>query len=221
MAKYFSYIHYFAIAILIFFSQIIAQYQSVSGISSQGWQFVPADGSLSPILTYTAKSRLYCNSECNKRSDCRTFDYDGTTRQCRLWDADTSTGSIVATPSKPQSFVGSIKFAPSLYTDIYNQSCDKCILSRYLTCNKNSNTCQCPSKTYWDGSMCLAQRLRNQTCTNIDACRSDLNLTCEPSCDFTYRCLASKLYEVLLVYDIFSHCFSTKRWCWSNCSWVL
>ncbi|CAF2858735.1 unnamed protein product [Rotaria sp. Silwood2] len=36
--------------------------------------------------------------------------------------------------------------------------------------------------------MCLAQLLRSQVCSMVDACRSDLNLTCEPSCDFTYRC---------------------------------
>jgi hypothetical protein len=40
--------------------------------------------------------------------------------------------------------------------------------------------------------MCLAQLLQNQTCSKVDACRSDLNLTCQPSCDFTYRCSARK-----------------------------
>ena len=162
--------------------------KSVSGISGMGWEFLPADNSLPPLFTCTTKRLLYCNLECNKRIDCRTFDYDEDSRQCRLWDADTTTGFIVASSTKPRSSVGSIKLSPSIYADIHNQSCDKCAQSRYEMCDTNSNTYQCPSKTFWNGSMCSAQLLRNQICTRVDACRSDLNLTCEPSCDLTYRC---------------------------------
>ena len=168
------------------------QDESVSDISGMGWQFVPADSSLPPLLTCTTKKLLYCSLECNKRIDCRTFDYDEDSRQCRLWDVDTTTGSIVASPAKPRSSVGSIKLSSSIYANIHNQSCDKCIQSRYEICDANSSTCQCPSKTFWNGSMCLAQLLRNQICSRADACRSDLNLTCEPSCDLTYRCSTRK-----------------------------
>ena len=176
----------------LFMIQRSMQDKSVSNISGMGWQCVPADDFLPPILICTAKKLLYCSLECNKRIDCRTFDCDEDSRQCRLWDVDTTTGSIGASPSKPRSSVGTIKLSSSIYADTHNQSCDKCIHSRYEVCDVNSDTCQCPSKTLWNGSMCLAQLLRNQTCTGADACRSDLNLTCEPSCDLTYRCSTRK-----------------------------
>ncbi|UJR12033.1 hypothetical protein I4U23_016211 [Adineta vaga] len=119
---------------------------------------------------------------------CRTYDFDYDSTQCRLWDADITTGSIIVSSSKPKSIVGTIRFSSDMYENIYNQSCDKCIRSRYLTCDINTNTCQCPLNTYWNGSMCLRQLFRYQICSMVNACRTDLNLTCEPQCDLTYRC---------------------------------
>ena len=169
--------------------------RSVSDMSGLGREFAPLDNSLPPLLTITSKKFLYCYAECNKRTDCRTFDFDSSSRQCRLWDADLTTGSIVSSPLKPQSSVGTIRLSPHFYVNVYNQSCDKCTHSRYLTCDMNTNTCQCPPKTFWDGSICLAQLLRNQTCSKVDACRSDFNLTCQPGCDFIYRCSLSKSFK--------------------------
>ncbi len=179
----------------LFFIQLSMQDKSVSDMSVMGWEFVSVDSSLPPLFTCTAKTRLYCSLECNKRIDCRTFDYDGDSRQCRLWDGDITTGSIVASPAKPQSSVGTIQILPSLYVNIHNQSCDKCAQSRYETCDTNSSTCQCPSKTFWNGSICLPQLLRNQICSRMDDCRLDLNLTCQPSCDLTYQCSTRKSLE--------------------------
>jgi hypothetical protein len=179
---------------LLFSIQPSTEDRSVSDISGLGEEFVPVDNSLPPLLTCTAKKLLYCHLECNKRADCRTFDYDADSRQCRLWDADMTTGSTVASPSKPQSSVGTIQLSPSLYVNIHNQSCDKCFQSRYETCDTNSSTCQCPLKSYWNGLMCSAQLFLNQTCSQGDMCRSDLNLTCQPSCDFTYQCSDRKSY---------------------------
>ena len=177
---------------LMFFIQLTIHDRSVSDITDLGREFIPVDSSLPPLVTFTAKKMLYCTLECNKRIDCRTFDYDRNSQQCRLWDADMSTGSVVASPSKPQSSVGTIRFSPSLYINSHNQSCDNCAQSRFEICDTNSSTCQCPPKTFWDGSMCLAQLLQNQLCSQADACRSDLNLTCQPNCNFTYRCLTRK-----------------------------
>jgi hypothetical protein len=180
---------------LFLFIQPSKQDRSVSSISGLGKQFVPFDSSYPPLLTFTAKKLLYCSLECNQRIDCRTFDFDSNSGQCRLWDVDMTTGSIVASPSKPQSVVGSIQLSPSIYANIYNQSCNACTQSRYLTCNASSNTCQCPPKTFWNGLICSVQLLSNQTCLQADVCRSDLNLTCQPSCDFTYRCSIRKSFE--------------------------
>ncbi|CAF1129137.1 unnamed protein product, partial [Rotaria magnacalcarata] len=37
---------------------------------------------------------------------------------------------------------------------------------------------QCPGNSYWNGSMCPLQLFENAACGQIDACRSDLNLSC-------------------------------------------
>jgi hypothetical protein len=188
------------VAGFLFLIQPSMQDQSVSDISNPGHEFVPIDSSHPPLLIFTAKKLLYCYLQCNQRIDCRTFDFDSSSQQCRLWDGDLTTGSIVASPSKPQSVVGTIQLSSSNYVNINNQSCNACAQSRYETCDTNSTTCQCPSNTFWNGSMCLAQLFQNQTCSQADACRSDLNLTCQPSCDFTYRCSARKSFE----FDVYS-----------------
>lgn len=182
---------YFIVGLLLFI-KLSREDRSVSSISEQGREFIPIDSSFPPLLIFTSRKLLYCYLECNKRMDCRTFDFDYNSRQCRLWDVDITTGSIVDSPLKPQSIVGSIQFSSSIYINIHNKSCDLCVQSRYEICDVNSNTCQCPSKTFWNGLICSAQLLSNQICTQIDACRSDLNLTCQPTCDFTYRCLTRK-----------------------------
>ncbi|CAF0783037.1 unnamed protein product [Adineta steineri] len=134
---------------------------------------------------------MYCSAECNKRITCRTFDFDADSLQCRLWEMDNTTGSIVASPSKPRSSVGSVQFSPSNYVNSHNQSCSHCDQSRYEICNVNSSTCQCPPFTYWNNGMCMTQLFQGQLCSNTYGCRTDLNLSCQPSCDFTYRCTAS------------------------------
>ncbi|UJR12669.1 hypothetical protein I4U23_016843 [Adineta vaga] len=188
MTRFFQQLLLFFLAVLIFLIQLSTEDKSVFNISSLGRQFVPFDNSLPPLLTFTAKRMLYCSLECNKRIDCRTYDFDSDSKQCRLWDVDTTTGFVVASPSKPRSVVGTIRLSFNTYVHSHNQSCNKCFDSRYELCDTNSNTCQCPLKTFWNGSMCLVQLLRNQICSGMNVCRSDLNLSCQPSCDFTYRC---------------------------------
>lgn len=195
MTKFISKRVLFVVFELFFFIHSTIQDKSVTDISSLGYEFIPADTSYPPLLTLTIKKLLYCHAECNKHMNCRTFDYDASTKQCRLWDVDSiTTGSIVLSSSKPQSSVGSIRLLPSIYANMHNQSCDRCDLSRYEICDTNTSRCQCPPKTFWNGSICLAQLLYNQTCSSDDVCRSDLNLTCQPNCDFTYRCLQRKLF---------------------------
>ncbi|CAF4273942.1 unnamed protein product [Adineta steineri] len=44
--------------------------------------------------------------------------------------------------------------------------------------------------------MCMTQLFQGQVCSNTYACRTDLNLSCQPSCDFTYRCSASPVVGI-------------------------
>jgi hypothetical protein len=212
MPRFFQKIRSILVAGLLFLIQSSMQDNSVSDMSGMGREFVPIDNSHPPLLTFTAKRSLYCSLECNKRIDCRTFDFDGQSRQCRLWDGDMTTGSSVLSPSKPQSSVGTIRLSPSIYANTHNQPCDKCAQSRYETCDVNNNTCQCPSNTFWNGSMCLSQLFQNQTCSQVDTCRSDLNLTCQPSCDFTYRCSYHKSINCITV-DRLSYRISISAIC--------
>lgn len=201
--------------------QFTIEDQSLSGITKSGWEFLPFDNSIPPILTTTATSKLiYCSSLCNQRSDCRTYDFDYNTKLCRLWDADTTTGSIIIS-AKLQSVVGSIRFPSNIYENIYNQSCQKCVQSRYFICDQITKTCQCPFKTYWNGSICTAQLFQNQICSTVNACRTDLNLTCEPQCDKTFRCSSSML-KLCRMFSLYSSVlFSFTDWCWTNNSWFL
>ncbi|CAF3990257.1 unnamed protein product, partial [Adineta steineri] len=109
---------------------------------------------------------------------------------------DTTTGSIVASPSKPRSSVGTIQLSPKNYVNIHNQSCSHCDQSRYEICNVNSSTCQCPPFTYWNNGMCMTQLFQGQLCSHADACRTDLNLSCQPTCNFTYQCSASPVVGI-------------------------
>ncbi|CAF0976952.1 unnamed protein product [Adineta ricciae] len=184
------------------------QIQSVYDISNMGTEFIPMDNSFPPLLTFQAKSFIRCGLQCNIRIDCRVFDFDVDSQQCRLWGADLTAGTISLSSSKPRSSVGSVKLSPNIYANSHNQSCDKCFQSRYEICNMNSSTCQCPSNTFWNGLVCQSQLFQNQICAQADACRSDLNLTCQPNCDFTYRC--SSLPAIGIGQTVAGYCNNTS-----------
>ena len=85
-------------------------------------------------------------------------------------------GSIIVS-SFNKSRVGSIKLNSNHFTN-RGQSCSLCQGSRYLTCI--NGTCQCPTHTYFDGSICQSQKLIGGNCNNSMECRTDLNYTCLP-----------------------------------------
>ncbi|CAM4811635.1 unnamed protein product [Rotaria magnacalcarata] len=103
-----------------------AQDQSVYNISNLGHEFVPADSSLPPLLTFMTEKWLYCALQCNQRVNCQTFEFDGNSKQCRLWDTGMTIGSIVTSSSNPPSSIGTIQFSTNIYANKHNQSCDKC-----------------------------------------------------------------------------------------------
>jgi hypothetical protein len=151
-------------------------YQSRIMFSSAGYEFRPRL-SIQLILVTTARSRTICSAACNEQPACHTFDYDSASDRCRLFEADQTTGSIIASTSLT-SVVGNVLISQSQFADTYNQSCEACQEDRYLYCSINGSTCQCRSHTFWNGLVCLLQLFENDTCLQIDACRTDLNLTC-------------------------------------------
>ncbi len=154
--------------------------QSFITLTDPGMEFVPVN-SIELVLTLTASSVVNCGLQCNQLISCRTFDIDLVSGQCRLFDGDLTTGSVVVNPLKPQSYVGLVELTSDTYLPTHNQPCTACAESRYETCNSNSSsTCQCPSNTYWDQTICRIQLFENESCSNADACRADFNLTCVP-----------------------------------------
>jgi hypothetical protein len=139
--------------------------------------------SIHPIQLLSVSNGIYkslnCFTLCNENSACRTLDYDPISGRCRLFNGDLTTGSTISSNSS-SSVVGSIYIDASRYSS-YLQQCSACNENRYEICNNLTATWQCPPTTYWDGSMCRCKLFENQTCTQADGCRDDLNLTCLPT----------------------------------------
>lgn len=167
-------------------------YSSMFTFSPPGYEFQP-DFNNQLMLSITVRSRLLCAAECNERVSCRTFDYDPMRRRCRLLEADLTTGSIIFSAS-PHSVVGYAVLSMSLYVPIHDESCSACQENRYQICSLNTSTCQCPPRTFWNGTICLLQLFPSATCTQIDACRMDLDLSCAKDVNNTFtRCSPGNL----------------------------
>ena len=154
-------------------------YQSHVHMSSAGHEFQPHHP-VQLILQTPATTRLRCSSACNQRSSCRAFDYNPAASRCRLFEGDLTTGSIIPSAS-PTSSVGIVTVSPALFSQTHNKSCPACQNSRYETCSPITQRCQCDPHTFWDGSMCSLQRFENDSCSQVDGCRADLNLVCMKS----------------------------------------
>ena len=179
------------IIIIAIFSPVYSIYQSRVELSSLGYEF-QVRNPIQLIVRTTFRSRLLCSAACNQQPSCRTFDYDSISRRCRLFEGDLTTGSIVLSNSAT-SIVGSVILVPPLFTQSHNQSRQACQEDRYEICLTNTSTCQCRPHTFWNGSICSLQLFDNDSCSQIDACRADLNLTCTTnSCGQLTKCSSSK-----------------------------
>ena len=116
-----------------------------------------------------------CFHQCNQNVDCRTFDYNLTPNECRLFLVEPSPGQIVYNSSLI-SQAGYVELAWGDYSG-YNQTCDQCEQKRYLICDQNM--CRCPWNTFWDGSICRKQKYNGDLCNVDDECNSyNYNLRC-------------------------------------------
>lgn len=147
-------------------------------LSSPGFIFKPKDESLLFISQTLTESRLKCIYSCHSTTRCRIFEYDISSGRCRLFEGDLQTmDELAVDASYPQSIVGYIELDLKWF-DAYGQSCTACQQSRYLSCV--NDRCQCPSRTYFDGSVCRSQKLLGSRCIDSKECRQDLNHTCLP-----------------------------------------
>ncbi len=155
-------------------------YQSKIKFTSTGREFQP-EANIQLISTATIQTQMLCSAACNQQLSCRTIDYDLVSKRCRLFEGDSTTGSIISSSSST-SIVGTVIISSTLYSSTHNESCQSCQQTRYEVCSANTSTCQCPTHTYWNGSVCALQLFVNDACGQSDACRSDLNLTCTADC---------------------------------------
>ena len=173
----------------LFFLMCSSSYQQQSQIFQSsiyltpfGTAFEPQNpiellGTFSNILSLT-----HCSLQCNQDRQCRTLDYDQSSRICRIFEGEFSTGTVITNSSLSSSRIGAIGYdtTDTIQSFLsYNKTCDHCSTgrNRYLQCL--NNRCQCPSNTYWNGHMCLNQLYIGSNCSHMStACREDLNLTC-------------------------------------------
>jgi hypothetical protein len=177
----------FIVLIVSTLSPAYSIYQSLFEFGWLGYEFQPQNP-IQLIMQTTFRSRMLCSAACNQQSSCRTIDYDSISRRCRLFEGDLTTGSIALSTSD-SSIVGFVVLSPSLLTQTHNQSWQACQENRYEICSTDTNTCQCRPHTYWNGSICSHQLFDNDSCSQIDACQADLNLTCAvDSCGQFTKC---------------------------------
>ena len=195
---------FITIALIALLSPVSSILQSHMDMSSLGKEFQPRNLA-QLILRTTMASRLRCSAACNQRPSCRALDFDSTSRRCRLFEGDLTTGSIVASASATSS-VGVVTVSASLFSPTHNQSCSACQESRYETCSSVTSRCQCGPHSFWDGSTCSLQRFYGDSCSQVIECRGDLNLTCSvdyygnfSKCSLG-RCAHNFLHIALLFY---------------------
>jgi hypothetical protein len=156
-------------------------FQSIMILQGTGTDFIPANP-IELITTYTDLPTLIsCYIKCNMDPLCRTFVSNITWPfVCRLYQGSIDTGTVVATYS-PTSQVAGLRYDASLY-GVYNQGCDLNLppLDRYLICINGS--WNCPTGTYWNGSMCINQVYYESSCNANKTCRDDIGLICSSIC---------------------------------------
>ena len=175
-------------------------YQSIIKFTLSGFEYQP-NNNYQLITTNTAQTEMRCSAACNQLSSCRVFDYDTLSKRCRLFEGDSTTGSIISSSSST-SMAGIVQISSNLYSSINNQTCQACQQNRYSTCSTNTSRCQCPDHSYWNGSICTLQRYENETCDQPNGCRSDFNLTCLTDCyGYFPKCLSSSVYSKNICYS--------------------
>jgi hypothetical protein len=164
------------IILLTILSPVHTIYQSTLHLSPPGFKCQPRHPA-QLLLQRTFRTRLMCAASCNQQPACRALDYDSSSRRCRLYEGDLTTGSMVPSASAT-SVVGTMVVSPSMFAQSHAQPCEACADSRYEICDTNTSSCQCRPHTFWNNSTCAMQLFENDTCSQVGSCRSDLNLTC-------------------------------------------
>jgi hypothetical protein len=173
---------YHHLFLVIYYITLISLFKTSSTVSQSyfvlsdiGLEFSPFDQQALLLLESYSNSISICTQTCFMISGCRTFNFDIQTKLCRLYEGDIDTTGLVMASLSPQSICGSIQLTVNDFA-AYGHACSYCEGSRYLTCI--SSICQCQTHTYFNGSICLSQKLNGGECNDTSQCRNDLNLIC-------------------------------------------
>ena len=152
-------------------------YDAYMSMMPAGYEFQPVNVSVQLLTTCYLSSFLRCARACALTPGCRTCDFDSSgSNRCRLYEADQTTGRIIASPSS--LLVGSVSLTNQQFNFFNQTPCNPyCSDNLNLACNAN-DTCQCPARTYWDGSMCRLQKFTGASCSSDSECRGDLDFVC-------------------------------------------
>jgi hypothetical protein len=161
-------------------------------------EFSPFDEQALLLLETNSNSVSICTQKCFMIAGCRTFNFDIQTKSCRLYGGDIDSTGLVVVSLSPQSTYGLIQLTVNDFAD-YGRPCSYCEGSRYLTCI--SSTCQCQTHTYFNGSICLSQKLNGSECNDSIECRNDLNLICQ----WNMQCGCEYRHSTILVYIRYLH----------------
>lgn len=106
-----------------------------------------------------------CATMCCIEQMCQTFDYDTSSRICRLFSIWVYEGLLISSASST-SIVGYIEHTSDLYS-LYQTPCNTSYdTSRYLLC-ANNGLWSCQSGQTYNGTICLDTNLYNSYMTAI------------------------------------------------------
>ncbi|CAF1006403.1 unnamed protein product [Didymodactylos carnosus] len=95
---------------LLFIDLVCSQFQSHIHVGDFGTSFAPADP-IELINTISVSSQIRCAQTCNVNPLYRTFDYDTSSKRCRLFEGEITTGHVNRSAAIPStSRVSSIAY---------------------------------------------------------------------------------------------------------------
>jgi hypothetical protein len=153
-------------------------FQSYTSLGELGTEFSPVNRNALLLDTLSVATTIRCAAQCNQLFECRTFNFDSSTKQCQLFEGDLIATGSIRSSSSSTSVIGTIRLLESDFQD-HGKSCDHCSENRFLRCVNNN--CDCRQHTYWNGSMCLPQLPVScvECQQNMTMCRTDLGLACQ------------------------------------------
>lgn len=160
-------------------------------MSQPGHRFEPANSVEFLSIFTNVRSTISCAMMCYRNNLCRTFNFDLISKACRLFEGSLDTGSLL--PNFPSTVVGWINIDPSMFTS-YNATSSRCVNNRFLDSTSVSGRCECPTHTFWNGSMCLNERYAGASCSGTKWCRTELWLNCISSMCVGKACVSVVMF---------------------------